>query len=104
MSLSLSEGTRHQQTTSLHIILRLGVPERVVFAAPIGKQFGVTALLDDRSLVEHGDLVAEFAGGQSVGDIDGGLIACDLIELTVDLRLGNGVERRRRIRSCCESG
>ena len=38
--------------------------------------------------------VAEFAGGQAVGDIDGGLIACDLIKLTVDLRLGDG-ERYR---------
>lgn len=78
----------------LRIILRLCVPERVVFAAPIGEQFGVTTLLDDRALVEHGDLVAEFAGGQAVGDIDGSLIACDLIELAVDLRLGDGVQRR----------
>ena len=81
----------------LRIILCLGVPERVVFAVPIGEQFGVAALLDDRALVEHGDLVAEFAGGQAVGDIDGSLIACDLIELTVDLRLGDGVQCRRRL-------
>ena len=84
------------RAASLRIILRLCVPERVVFAAPIGEQFGVTALLNDRALVEHGDLVAEFAGGQAVGDIDGSLIACDLIELAVDLRLGDGVQRRRR--------
>ena len=86
-----------RRAASLRIILRLGVPERVVFAAPIGEQFGVTALLNDRALVEHGDLVAEFAGGQAMGDIDGGLITCDLIELTVDLRLGDGVQRRRRL-------
>lgn len=57
------------RAASLRIILRLCVPERVVFAALIGEQFGVTALLNDRALVEHGDLVAEFAGGQAVGDI-----------------------------------
>ena len=74
----------------LRIILRLCVPERVVFAAPIGEQFGVTTLLHDRALVEHGDLVTELAGGQAVGDIDGSLIACDLIKLTVDLRLAMG--------------
>ena len=85
------------RAASLRIILRRCVPERVVFAAPIGEQFGVTALLNDRALVEHGDLVAEFAGGQAVGDIDGSLIACDLIELAVDLRLGDGVQRRRRL-------
>ena len=30
-----------------------------------------------------------------MGDIDGSLIACDLIELAVNLRLGDGVQRRR---------
>ena len=57
------------RAASLRIILRLCVPERVVFAALLGEQFGVTALLNARALVEHGDLVAEFAGGQAVGDI-----------------------------------
>ena len=65
------------------IILRLCVPKSVVFAAPIGEQFVMAALLDDLSFVKHGNLVTEFTGGQPVGDIDRGLIACDLIELIV---------------------
>ena len=32
-----------------------------------------------------------------MGDINCGLIACDLIKLTVDLRFGDGIERRGRL-------
>lgn len=49
------------------------------------------------SFVKHGNLVTEFTGGQPVGDIDRGLIACDLIELTVNLRFGDGVKRCGRL-------
>ena len=49
------------------IILRMRVPKLVVFSAAVGDQLGMTALLDHRALVEHGDLV----------------------ELGVDLRLGH---------------
>ena len=47
------------------------MPQLVVFATLVGQQFLVGALLDDHALVEHGDLVAELAGGQAVADIDG---------------------------------
>lgn len=49
--------------TLFRIILRLCIPKRVVFAAPIGEQFGMAALLDNLALVKHGDLIAELAGG-----------------------------------------
>ena len=49
----------------LCIILRLGVPEFVVLASCVCKQSIVGALLDDAAFVEHGDLVAEFATGQT---------------------------------------
>ena len=45
------------------VILRLGVPKLIVFASWIGYQFLVGALLDDSAIVEHGDFIAEFAGG-----------------------------------------
>ena len=50
----------------LRIILCLCVPKLIVFAVAIDKQIGMAALLDDCTLVEHGDLVTKFAGGQSV--------------------------------------
>ena len=52
------------------------------------------ALLDDRALMEHGDFIAELAGRQSVGDIDGRFVAGDIIELGIDLRFCNGVKGR----------
>ena len=55
---------------------------------------GFTVTFRDGRPVSY-ERVTEFAGGQAVGDIDGSLIACDLIELAVDLRLGDGVQRRR---------
>lgn len=50
------------------------------------------ALLDHAAFVEYGDLVAEFAGGESVADVDCGLVACDVVEFAVDFCLGNWVE------------
>ena len=85
----------------LCIILRLCVPEGAVFAAAVGKQRGMAALLDDRTLVKHSDLIAELAGGQPVRDENRRPVPCDLIKLAVDLRLGDRIQRRRRLVKDC---
>ena len=41
------------------------------------------ALLNDRALIEHRNLIAELAGRQPVTDIDCRFVAGDVIELTV---------------------
>ena len=46
------------------IILGLSVPKFVILTSFIGNQLVVTAHLHQMTLMEHGDLVAEFAGGQ----------------------------------------
>ncbi len=69
----------------------------MVLAAFVGEQCCVGTVLDDSALVEYHDLVAEFAGRQPVGDIDGSLIPGDAVEFLVDLRLGDGVQGRRRL-------
>ena len=79
------------------IILRLCVPQLVVFTVCVGNERSVRALLNDRTLVEYGDLVAELTRGQTVGDIDCGFVACDLVKLSVNLRFGNRVESCRRL-------
>jgi len=75
------------------VILGLGVPELVVFTVRICQQFLMRANLNDFALVEHGDLIAEAAGGQAVADIDCSLIAYDLVKLRIDFCFGNGVKR-----------
>ena len=65
------------------IILRLSVPQFVVLAGFVVYQFGMGALLDDCAFVEHRNLVAEHARGQTVTDIDCRFVAGDVIELTV---------------------
>ena len=47
----------------LSVILCLGVPKFMVFAVFVSHQFGMGALLDDSTFVEHGNLVAELAAG-----------------------------------------
>ena len=44
----------------------------VVDAGLVGEEGLVGASLDDGAVVENGDFVAEFAGGQAVADVDGG--------------------------------
>ena len=61
----------------------------MVLAVFIGYELCMGALLDNCALVEYCDLVAEFATGQAVADIDCGLVTGDVIELCVDLRLCN---------------
>ena len=77
----------------LRVILGLCVPQLIVFSGGVGQQVLVGALLDDLTVVEDGDLIAELAGGQPVADVDGRFVPRDLVELGVDLRLGHGVER-----------
>ena len=52
----------------------------------------MTSFLDDLPLMEHGDFVAELAGGKTVRNIDGSPVASDVIELAVDFGFGNGIE------------
>ena len=81
----------------LNIVLRLRVPELRVFALLVREQRRVRSLLDDLPGAEHNDLVAEFAGGEPVRNVNGGLAAHHVVEPLVDLRLGDGVERGGRL-------
>lgn len=62
----------------------------MILAGFIGYQFGMGAVLDDTTLVEYSNLVAELATGQAMADIDSGLVTSNIVELGVDLRLGKG--------------
>ena len=50
------------------------------------------ALLDHLAVVKDCNLVAEPAGGQSVADVDGGFVRCNLVEFCVNLGFGDGVQ------------
>ena len=76
----------------LCVILRLRIPKLKVFSRLVCQKLGMASFLDDLPLMEYGDLVAELAGGQTVGNIDSSLITGDVIELALDFSLGNGVE------------
>ena len=73
------------------------MPQLVVFATGIGDKLCMASMLDDRAPVKHGDLVAELAGGQSVGNIYCSFVSRYLIEFAVYLSLRDRVERRRRL-------
>ena len=81
----------------LNIVLRLRVPELRIFALLVREQRRVRSLLDDLPGAEHNDLVAEFAGGEPVRNVNGGLAAHHVVEPLVDLRLGDRVERGGRL-------
>ena len=78
-------------------MLCLRVPELKVLAALFFEQLLVAAELDEPAAVEHRDLVAKPAGGQAVGDEDGSLVTDELVELGIDLKLRDGIERRGRL-------
>ena len=59
----------------LRIKLRLCVPEFVIFSTFIGNQHFMRPMLDDGTLVEHCNLVAEFTRRETMGDIEYGLKA-----------------------------
>ena len=67
---SFSFGKEMIELSSFRIILRLRVPQPVVFAVGISNKRSVSSLLNDCALVEHGDLVAELTRGQTVGGVD----------------------------------
>ena len=54
-------------------------------------------LLNDRALVENKNLIAEFAGGQPVRDINRSLISDYFVKLAVYLSLGNRVKSSGRL-------
>ena len=67
------------------VILCLRRPERAIFPAFVAEERLVRAGLRDASVIEHGDPVAEAAGGQPVADVDGGAVAGNGVEVRVDL-------------------
>ena len=71
----------------LGVILCLRVPQLRVQAAFVGQQMIVRVLLHHIAMIEHGDFVAEAAGGEAVADVYGGLVADDLVEFRVDFVL-----------------
>ena len=81
----------------LGVILRLGVPQFVILALRVRQQRLVRARLHNLTLIKHRDLIAELAGGEAVADVYRRLIACDFIELFLNLGLGDGIERSGRL-------
>ena len=79
------------------VILRLRVPELIIFSAFIGKEPVVRADLNNGAVIEQGNLVAKAAGGKPVTYIDRCPICHHLAESRIYLGFGNGVESRRRL-------
>ena len=57
----------------------------------------MAAGLNDRTVVQHDDFIAEPAGREPVADEDGCFVGADRVKLPVDFRLGDGVERSGRL-------
>ena len=74
------------------IILRLGGEEGVVEPLFFCHQGSVGTFLHYLALVKYGDLIAELARGEPVGDIDGGFVLQNRVEALIDLRLGYGIQ------------
>ena len=62
------------------------MPQLVVLAVFVGHELVARAILDDRAMVEHGDVVAELARRQPVADIRGRLVAGDVDLLSLAAR------------------
>lgn len=71
------------------------LPQSVVHSGPVAHQHIVTAALDQFSFMKNGDIIAEAAGGEPVGDEQGRLFPCHLVHAVIDLELRNRIERRR---------
>ena len=80
------------------VILRLSRPERAILPLLVAEERLVRAGLRDRAMIEHGDPVAEAAGGQPVTDLDRGASAGDVTEAAVHLILRHRIQRRRWVR------
>ena len=50
----------------------------------------MASLLDHTAVVEYGNKIAEFAGGQPVTDVNGCTVAGDLVKPAVDFRSATG--------------
>ena len=79
------------------VILRLRVPELIIFSALVGKEPVVRADLNNGAVIEHGNLIAEAAGGKPVTYIDRSPVCHHLAESRIYFGFGNGVESRRRL-------
>lgn len=75
----------------VQVVLRLGVPQRGVFAV-LPQEVAVRAELAKRAGVEHGDAVAKCAAGQPVRNIYRGFAGDIGMEAPVDFRLRLRVE------------
>ena len=75
------------------IILR--TPQFVVFSLRICNKVIMRTMLDDLSLVEDHDRIAEFAGREAMADVNGRRVTADFIKSGVDYHFGNRIER------CC---
>ena len=53
--------------------------------------------LNNRTMVKHGNLIAEAAGGEPVADINRCSVRHHLAKSRIDFGFGNRVERRRRL-------
>ena len=52
----------------------------------------MAALLDNFAVIKDQDLIAKAAGGKPVRDVDGCLAADNVVELCINLGLGDGVK------------
>ena len=64
-------------------------PQLTILAALICNKFIVAAALDELTVVEDGDIIAETAGGQAMADVNRRFIADDFIESGIYLIFGN---------------
>ena len=73
------------------------MPQLVILPCRVGEECLVRADLNNRTMVKHGYLIAEAAGGEPVADINRCSVRHHLAESRIDFRFGNGVESRRRL-------
>jgi hypothetical protein len=69
----------------------LRIPKLEIFARDINHQTVVISLLNYISFMEYQDVIAEVTGGKAMADVNRRFVACDCIEFTVNLCLGNWI-------------
>ena len=79
------------------VILRLCMPQLIVFSALVRNQFFMRSLLYYCALVKHKYLIAEFAQGEAMTDVDCSLVPDYVIEFRINLSLSHRVKRRCRL-------
>ena len=75
----------------LGVIVRLGFPKGLVLSVAL-HQLLAAALLDNLPVVEHGNVVAEPAGGKPVADVHRRLVSHNLVEVLVHLHLRHRIQ------------